>query len=116
MGSAFEYHADNASRPKAFLAGRPNSKAGRRSTNQYGGTLGRTHQEGHVVLFRQLRRQASTGSSASRLLTIPTATIRAGDMSGSFQPDLRSADGNTDGSNRTAFPNKLLPASRIDPS
>jgi len=45
--------------------------------------------------------------SASRLLTIPTATIRRGRYVWIVQPIYDPLTGNTDGSNRTAFPNKL---------
>ena len=47
--------------------------------------------------------------------TVPTAAIRRGDMSASANPIYDPLTGAADGSGRTAFTNKIVPAARIDP-
>src|SRR6266567_797732 len=112
-GSAFEYHADNAIKAKSFFLP-PGQIKPKAINNQYGGTLGGPIKKDTLFYFASFEGSLDR-QSASRLLTIPTATIRGGDMSASSNPIYDPLTGNTDGSNRTPFANKLLPASRIDP-
>lgn len=112
-GSAFEYHANNAIKAKPFFipAGQKKPKA---INNQYGGTLGGPIKRDKLFYFASFEGSLDR-QSASRLLTVPTAAIRSGDMSASSTLIYDPQTGSPDGTNRTPFANKLVPAARIDP-
>ena len=112
-GSAFEYHADNAMKAKPFFLplgqGIP-----KYIDNQFGGSVGGPIIKNKLFYFGSwedsLNRQ--TGSS---FVTVPSAAIKAGDMSGSTTAMYDPATGNADGTGRTAFAGNQIPVSRIDP-
>ncbi len=112
-GSLFEYHADNALKAKPFFlpAGQGIPKY---IDNQFGGSVGGPIIKNKLFYFGSwedsLNRQ--TGSS---FVTVPTAAIQAGDMSGSTTPMYDPSTGNADGSGRSVFAGNLIPKSRIDP-
>ncbi len=112
-GSAFEFHNSNAIKAKPFLLvpGERNSKA---IFNQFGGTLGGPIRRDRLFYFLSYE-GGRNRQNASRLETVPTAAIRAGDMSASTNPIYDPRSGNTDGSGRTAFDDKRVPASLIEP-
>ncbi len=48
-------------------------------------------------------------------ISVPTATMLAGDLSGSTTPIYDPNTGNADGTGRTPFPGNIIPANRISP-
>jgi len=108
-GSAFEFHTNDHLKARNFFL--PKSKL---ISNQYGGTVGGPIRKDKIFYFVSYEGSPDR-QTASRTLNVPNAAIRSGDMSDSVNPIYDPLTGNADGSNRTAFPNKIIPANRIDP-
>jgi len=108
-GSAFEFHTNDHLKARNFFL--PKSKL---ISNQYGGTVGGPIKKDKLFYFVSYEGTPDR-QTASRLLNIPNAAIRSGDMSESASLIYDPLSGNPDGTNRTAFPNKIIPANRIDP-
>jgi hypothetical protein len=110
-GSAFEYHADNAMMAKAFFlpVGQRKPKS---IDNDFGGTIGGPIKKDKLFYFFSYDgfRMRRIGG---KYLTVPTAAIRAGDMSASPTLIYDPSTGNADGSGRIPFSNKQVP--QIDP-
>ena len=109
-GSAFEYHTDNALKARPFFLP-ANQQKPKMVFNQFGGTLSGPIKKDKLFYF------ASYDGSTDRRLadgifTVPTAAIRAGDMSGSSTPIYDPATGAPDGSGRTAFLGNIIPKER----
>ncbi len=112
-GSAFEYHNSNATKAKPFFlpAGERNPK---QILNQAGGTFGGPIVRDKLFYFTSYE-STWDRQFGSRLLTVPTDAIKAGNMSASPNPVYDPATGATNGSGRTPFPDKLIPNSRMEP-
>jgi outer membrane receptor protein involved in Fe transport len=108
-GSAFEYHSDTSLKARPFFL--PKSKA---ISNQFGGTFGGPIKKDKLFYFASYEGSFDR-ASAAQTLTVPTAAIRAGDMSQSANLIYDPRTGNADGSGRTAFDSKKVPPSLIDP-
>jgi hypothetical protein len=82
--------------------------------NQTGGTVG-----GHIIKNKLFYFASYDGQFirqfASQIVTVPTAAIRSGDMSGSGTPIYDPMTGTSTGTGRTAFPGNIVPQSRLDP-
>ncbi len=112
-GSAFEYHTNQHLKAKPFFlpAGQGKPKL---VNNEFGGTLGGPIRKDKLFYFMSYEGTPNR-ENASRFGTVPTAAMKAGDMSESPRPVYDPASGNPDGSNRTAFPGSRIPANRISP-
>jgi hypothetical protein len=112
-GSLFEYHNSNATKAKPFFlpAGERNPK---QILNQAGGTFGGRIIKDKLFYFGSYE-STWDRQFGSRLLTVPTAAIKAGDMSASPNQVYDPASGATNGSGRTPFPDKRIPDSRMEP-
>ena len=112
-GSLFEYHTNQNIKAKPFFlpVGQSNPKL---VYNQFGGSVG-----GPIIKDKLFYFVAYEGTfdreNASRFNTVPSATIRRGDMSASARSIYDPATGDIAGANRTIFPRNILPASRISP-
>src|SRR2546425_5851671 len=112
-GSAFEYHSDNALKAKNFFL--PTNQLNPKLVyNQFGGTFG-----GPIIkdkLFYFVSYEGTTDHEfASRILTVPTLLARQGIFSESSLPIYDPRTGDSNGNNRTAFLNNIIPIDRIDP-
>jgi len=113
-GSVFEYHTDNAMKAKPFFL--PTNQRNPKSIdNQLGGTVGGPIKKDKLFYFLSYDGQFIR-QSAAIINTVPTAAIKAGDMSASPNPIYDPLTGNLDGTSRTPFANKLVPESRKDPA
>ncbi len=112
-GSAFEYHDNALTKAKPFFlpAGQDKPK---RVYNQYGGTLG-----GPIIKNRLFYFGSFEGTNdrqlGARTLTLPTLAMRNGNLSESDRRIFDPATGIANGTGRTEFVDKIIPAARIDP-
>jgi len=113
-GSLFEYHTNEKLKTKPYFqpAGVPK---GRIRDNQYGGTLGGPVIRNKVFYFASYEGTRNE-QSLTRTLSVPTAAVRRGDLSVAPNLIYDPFTGNPDGSGRTPFANKIIPADRIDPT
>ena len=112
-GSAFLHHNDASVNALAWITP-PGGRNNKRVFNQFGGTLGGPIKRDRLFFFVSFEGTADRQHDA-KIATIPTAAIRRGDMSDSGRPIHDPLSGDPDGSARDAFPNRIIPDSRIDP-
>ncbi|QQS45583.1 MAG: TonB-dependent receptor [Acidobacteriota bacterium] len=116
-GSLFEYHDNHLTKARPWqltpINGVPQDKP-KRVYNQFGGTLG-----GPIVKDRLFYFFSYEGTNdrqlGARFLTLPTAEMRAGDLTGGGVNIYDPETGNNLGQNRVAFPGAVIPTNRIDP-
>ena len=116
-GSAFEYHDNHLTKARPWNLTPINGVAQdkpKRVYNQYGGTLGGPIIKDKLFYFASFE-GTNDRQLGNRLLTLPTAEMRAGDLSfagvGIFDP----ATGDNLGRNRSEFAGGVIPANRISP-
>ena len=123
-GSGFWYNVNNKLIAKPFtfaLLDQQNQRNPKYIFNQEGGTIGGPIKKNKLFYF--VAYEGSTRREfANNTQTLPTAAMRAGNFADgpSIYPGrgviYDPATGNAaDGSNRTAFPGNIVPASRISP-
>lgn len=117
-GSAFEYHDDNHTKARPWNLTPINGVAQaipKRVYNQWGGTIGGPIIKDKLFYFTSFEGTNDRQLGAS-LLTLPTAEMRNGDLSGAGGVGIYDpATGTPIGLNRTAFAGGIIPANRIDP-
>ena len=120
-GSAFEYH-DNGltkARPWALTPTlvngvlKPQDKP-KRVYNQFGGTFGGPIKKDKLFYFASFE-GTNDRQLGARFLTLPTAEMRRGDLSGAGLGIYDPATGSNVGLNRTAFNGGIIPTLRLDP-
>src|SRR5436190_11392440 len=111
-GSLFEYHTDNAMKAKPFFLP-SNHRNPKTIDNQLGGTIGGPIRKDKLFYFLSYDGQFIR-QSAAIINTVPTAAIKAGDMSASPNPIYDPLTGAPDGTGRTPFASKLVPQTRMD--
>ena len=112
-GSVFEYHTDQKIKAKPFFLP-PGERNPKLVYNQFGGSLGGPIKKDKLFYFFSYEGTFDR-ENASRFATVPTAAMRTGDFLASGRPVYDPATGDAAGANRVAFPDGLVPASRISP-
>jgi Outer membrane receptor proteins, mostly Fe transport len=111
-GSLFEFHADSALKAKPFFlpVGQGIPKY---IDNQFGGSAGGPIVKNRLFYFGSWEDSLNRQTGAS-FVTVPTAAMHMGDLSGSTTPLYDPLSGNADGTGRTPFSGNMIPANRID--
>lgn len=112
-GAGFWYNQGNWSQTRPFFQP-ANQDTPKFVYNQRGGRLGGPIKKDKIFYFGSYE-WSTDRRFASRLNTVPTAEMRAGNMSASNTVIYDPATGNPDGTGRQAFPGNIIPANRIDP-
>ena len=117
-GSAFEFwQGDNFQARNPFSQALPNPQTGQfipeTSKHQFGGTFGGKIIENRTFFFGAYQGQRQT-QGGSRLLTVPTAAARAGNLSAYGVNIFDPASGATP-ENRTQFAGNVIPTGRLSP-
>ncbi len=112
-GSLFTFHGDEALKARPYFLPATEEKPKWRD-NQSGGTIGGPIKRDKLFFFGAYDGQFDRRTGYT-LLTVPTAAMRAGDMSASPAPIYDPATGNADGSGRTAFAGNAIPSARFEP-
>ncbi|MBI3695010.1 MAG: TonB-dependent receptor [Acidobacteria bacterium] len=110
-GAVFEYNTVQALKAKPFFLPQGQRKP-KWVYNQFGAAAGGPIKKDKVFYFLAWEGTYDR-QNASRFATVPTAAMRAGDMSASPRPVYDPRTGDESGSNRVEFPNKQVPASRF---
>ena len=117
-GSAFEFwQGDKFQARNPFSQALPNPLTGRfipeTSKHQFGGTLGGKIIENRTFFFGAYQGHRQT-QGGSRLLTVPTAAARAGDLS-AYGVNIFDPQSGARPENRTQFGGNVIPAGRLSP-
>src|SRR4051794_33607145 len=112
-GSAFEDYSDRNLQAYQWVADRTKPKLPFRH-NQFGGTIGGPIKKNKVFYFASYEGTRLLQGN-SLLAQVPTAAMRTGDLSASPTQIYDPLTGAVNGTGRTPFPDKLIPAARIDP-
>jgi len=112
-GVLFEDHTNQHLQAYPWPADRRQSNP-KYINNQYGGAIGGPIKKDKLFYFVSYE---GTGlvQAAPFLTQVPTAAMRAGNLSAPPTTIYDPLTGNADGTGRTPFANKLIPANRIDP-
>ncbi len=112
-GSAFEYHSNQHLKARPYFLS-PSQGINKRILNQFGGTIGGPIIKNRVFFFGSYEGTPDRQSSFQTVV-VPTAAMKAGNMSGSALPIFDPLTGAANGSGRTPFAGNLIPTARISP-
>jgi hypothetical protein len=117
-GSAFEFwQGDKFQARNPFSQARPDPLTGRfipeTSKHQFGGTFGGKIVENRTFFFGAYQGQRQT-QGGSKLLTVPTAAARGGDLS-AYGVNIFDPQSGARPEDRTQFSGNVIPANRLSP-
>ena len=116
-GSAFEFYQSDATQARnPFTQSQRNSLTGKflpdTQKNQFGGSLGGRIVENRLFFFGDYQGRRNT-EGGSRLLSVPTAAARRGDLS-AYGVNIYDPQTGVP-ANRTQFAGNVIPANRLSP-
>jgi hypothetical protein len=120
-GSGWWYHANSALKARNYFyclytcPGGDPDRPPKNLQNQYGFTLGGPVKKNKLFYFGSWEKTVRR-VTADALQSLPTLAMRRGDFSSVSVNLYDPLTGNPDGSGRTAFPGKRIPAERFDPA
>jgi len=113
-GAAFEYNIITKFAANNFFSNLTGVKRPHLVDNNPGASIG-----GHIIKDKLFYFGSYEGdyynAAASGILSLPNATMLSGNLSGSPNAIYDPATGNANGTGRTEFAGKMIPASRVDP-
>ena len=112
-GSLFEDHSNRSLGAYPWLGDRTKPKLPF-INNQFGGTIGGPIKKDKLFYFLSYDGMRLVQGNAVAA-QVPTAAMKAGNLSASPTPIYDPMTGNVDGTGRTPFPGNMIPGSRIDP-
>ena len=110
-GAAFEYNSIQRIKAKPFFLPQGQNKP-KLVYNQFGGALGGPIRRDKLFYFMAYE-GTTDREAASRFGTVPTAAIKAGDMSASTRPIYDPDTGDFQGNDRVPFADNRVPAARV---
>jgi hypothetical protein len=113
-GSLFEYHMNQHLKAYPWVSDKTQPLP-KYVYNQFGGTAGGPIRKNKLFYFVSYE-GTREAQAASKFQTVPTAAMKAGDLSASPTPIYDPTTGSPDGSGRTPFPGNRIPPARIDPA
>ena len=111
-GSAYLYHDNSALRARNFFLPADQGKS-KLVYNQAGGTVGGPIVKDKLFYFASFER-TSDRQSASLITSVPSAEVRAGNLSKFTRLVYDPATGNPDGTGRLPFTGNVIPTARQD--
>jgi hypothetical protein len=112
-GSLFEFHADSAMKAKPFFLP-VGQEIPKYIDNQFGGSVGGPVIKNKLFYFGSWEDSLNRQTGAS-FVSVPTAAMHGGDLSGSTTAIYDPNSGNPDGTGRTPFDGNRIPSNLIDP-
>jgi hypothetical protein len=112
-GALFEHHDNQHFNAKPFFLPPGQSKP-KLVLNDFGGAAGGAIIKQKLFYFGSYE-SIFNREAAQLFTTVPTAAIKAGDMTGQSNPIYDPLTGDDKGAGRTPFPGQIVPAARIDP-
>jgi len=112
-GSGFWFHNNQHLKARPYFLPATQGQP-KRILNQMGGSLGGPIRKNRLFFFGSYEYTPDRQSSF-RLGNVPTAAMRAGNLSASTLPLFDPRTGNPDGTGRTPFPGAIIPAASISP-
>jgi hypothetical protein len=112
-GALFEDHSDKSLQAYQWVADRTRPKLPF-VNNQFGGTVSGPIKKDKLFYFLSFEGNNLVQGNAVQA-QVPTTQMKTGNLSASPTPIYDPLTGNPDGTGRTAFPNNVIPTSRIDP-
>lgn len=113
-GALYEYHSNQRLKAKPFFLPVGERKP-KLVSNQFGAALGGPIKRDKLFYFMAYEGTTDRQLASLTNISVPTAAMKAGDMSVSARQVFDPLTGDAQGNNRVAFPGNIIPRDRIHP-